>query len=75
MSDYHSIGIPDAKEKLLRIFSGGEPKSEIPFLWKLKDEIDDAADLLLNLHKYEQLNRFFCERDNRKYSRFAYIMA
>ena len=39
----------DTKKEITKIFSGC--KKNVPFLWKLKDEIEEAIYLLMDLEK------------------------
>ena len=56
-------------------FFGGLPTCDLPFLWKLKDEIEEAVNEILAMDKYHKLQQVFAERPNPKFSRFSYVMA
>ena len=47
IAEYCRIDMEDAKTEIIRIFYGGKPSVEIPFLIKLCDEVQQAAHLLL----------------------------
>ena len=51
------------------------PTCDLPFLWKLKDEIEEAVNEILAMDKYHKLQQVFAERPNPKCSRFSYAMA
>ena len=73
--EYSSADLKTAKKKITKIFFGGSPDSDIPFLWKLKDEIETAVDLILALQQYTKLENSFLNRANPRFSRIAYVMA
>ena len=75
MAEYLSIDLKEAKAEIIRIFFGGKPSCELPFLWKLKEEIDEAIDSILLLENFKNLQGYFNDRPNAKYSRFAYAIA
>ena len=39
------------KPKNTRLFYGGEPESYVPFLWKLKSEVDKEVDYIMDQEK------------------------
>ena len=50
IADYYSIELKEAKTQLIRIFYyGGKPASDLPFLWKLKDEIESSIQFILGM--------------------------
>lgn len=55
MAEYRSIDLKEAKAEIIRIFFGGKPSCELPFLWKLKEEIDEAIDSILVLENFKNL--------------------
>ena len=65
----------EAKKKLLRIIFGGNPGTDLPFLWKLRSKVEKSVEIILGLEKYEFLHRFFEERPNPKFSRISYVIA
>ena len=75
MSDYSILDQKAAKQQLIRIFFGGLPTCDLPFLWKLKDEIEEAVNEILAMDKYHKLQQVFAERLNPKFCRFSYVMA
>ena len=73
--EYLQIDNTRAKKIITSIFYGGFPASDLPILWKLKREVDLIVEhLLMKPENAEYLNHFQ-ERNNPKYTRFAYIMA
>ena len=52
IANYCSIEISEAKQKILRIFFGGNPDIDLPFLWKLKEEVEETIDIILGLDEY-----------------------
>ena len=75
MSDYSILDQKAAKQQLFWIFFGGLPTCDLLFLWKLKDEIEEAVNEIFAMDKYHKLHQVFAERPNPKYSRFSYVMA
>ena len=65
----------EAKNKLIRLFFGGKPDRDLPWLWKLKDEIEEAIEVALDQDEFKKYANIFPERSNPKFSRFAYVMA
>ena len=53
IAEYFSIGVAEAKNKLIRLFFGGSPQADLPFLWKLKDEIEETVTFILSLDEYK----------------------
>ena len=43
IADYEDISLADAKVELIRIFYGGKPTREIPFLLKVCDEVQKSG--------------------------------
>ena len=75
MSDYSILDQKAVKQQLIRIFFGVLPTCDLPFLWKLKDEIEETVNEILAMDKYHKLQQVFAERPNPKFSRFLYVMA
>ena len=48
---------------------------DLPFLWKLRDEAEDAADEMLAVDGYSERKNYFSGRPNPKFSRIAYGIA
>ena len=63
------------KKEIIRIFYGGRPSSDLPFLWKLEDEIEEAVDCILKMDDFKKFEYAFLDRPNPKHSRFAYAIA
>ena len=43
----YTIDIKEAKKEIIQIFFGGKPRSDLPYLWKLKQDIEHATDKIL----------------------------
>ena len=57
------------------LFYGGKPSSNLPFLWKLKDEVETAVTNILQQEENHLLNSAFSNRDNPRYSKLSYFLA
>ena len=75
MAEYYQEDPKIAKKKITKLFYGGNPESDVPFMWKLKQEVDQAADYALQQEGNEVLNLAFNDRRNPKYSRLSYFQA
>ena len=75
VADYYHISLDEAKKLIISIFFGKAPRSDIPYLWKLKDEVELITDRVLQKDEYKELNKCFNDRPNPKYSRFAHVIA
>ena len=49
--------------------------TDFPFLWDLKNEVDSAAEFLLQTSEFSYLNGVFDERNHPKYTRLSYILS
>ena len=63
------------KKNINFIIFGANPRSDIPFLWKLKQEIDEAVEIILNDNDYLIYQNYFLEKPNPNYTRIYYIIA
>ena len=52
ISEYLLTNEVDAKKGLLRLFYGGLPACDLPFLRTMRAEIEQAVDIILNIEKY-----------------------
>ena len=52
---YHLEAKDISKMKITRLFYGGNPDNDVPHMWKLKEEVDDAAEEILNLPQNSNL--------------------
>ena len=75
LAEYHQEEMKLAKKQITKLFYGGVPNSDLPFMWKLKQEVDHAITYILQLEEANLLNQAFHDRSNPKYSRFSYFMA
>ena len=75
VANYYSIEQKEAKKILISLFFGANPRSDIPFLWKLKQEIDEAVEIILNDNDYLIYKNYFSEKLNPNYTRISYIIA
>ena len=74
LSRYFHTDLKNAKCMLTKLFYGGVPDADIPFMWALKNEIDDSVDELL-AENDNMFGNLFQDRRNPKYTKFAYMMA
>ena len=51
------------------------PSTDLPFLCKLKDEVEDAVEFILQLDSYRKLDGIFSKRSNPKFTKFSYVIA
>ena len=65
----------NCQEKITKLFYGGKPESDLPFMWKLKQEVDQTGDYALQQEGNEVLNLAFDDRRNPKYLRLSYFLA
>ena len=57
------------------LFYGGIPRTDLPFLWQLKHEVETATEALLQLNEYQAQNNYFHDGNNPKFTSLAYILA
>ena len=69
------LAIADAKVELIRIFYGGRPKFEIPFLLKICDEVQKAATALLRTAQAQPLLDPCNDRPNPDFSRLSAFLS
>ncbi|CAE7285952.1 unnamed protein product, partial [Symbiodinium sp. KB8] len=62
VADYMDIALEDAKVELIRLFYGGKPSCDIPFLVKLCTEIQDAAQAIVQRESSRRWQQLYSER-------------
>ena len=72
---YQDYSIQDAKIELIRIFYGGKPTIEAPFLLKLGDEVQEAARSLLRHSCAADLVNMYTDRRNPEFSRLSALLS
>ncbi|CAE7447303.1 unnamed protein product, partial [Symbiodinium sp. CCMP2456] len=75
IADYEDISLSDAKVELIRIFYGGKPTREIPFLLKLCDEVQKAAEVLLRHPSSSHVVGLYQDRRNPEFSRLCSLLS
>ena len=72
--EYLGLEVDQAKSALIKLFFLGKPwSSDIPFMWKLAAELEEAADIFLSFPEYDYLKGRFEDRTNTRASKLAYI--
>ena len=66
--------VQDVKKLLLKLFFGGTPFDENPFLWGVCQEVRRVAAALVEMDKYMFVNREYHDRPNPLASRLARIL-
>ena len=56
---YYQETTKEAKKIITRIFYGGKPPTDIPFLWKLRSEVNKVVDFIMNQEGNQSLLSFF----------------
>ena len=72
---HQDYSIQDAKIELIRIFYGGKPTIEAPFLLKLGDEVQEAARSLLRHSCAADLVNMYTDRRNPEFSRLSALLS
>ena len=75
IADYEDISLADAKVELIKIFYGGKPTREIPFLLKLCDEVQKAAEVLLRHPSSSHVVGLYQDRRNPEFSRLCSLLS
>ena len=75
IADYMDISLEDAKVELIRIFYGGKPSCDIPFLLKLCSEIHVAAQAVLHHESSRRWQHLYSDRRNPEFSRLSGILS
>ena len=75
IADYADIPIAEAKVELIRLFYGGKPSVEAPFLLKLCDEVQKAASALLRRPQARPFLGLYTDRSNPEFSRLSALLS
>ena len=72
---YLDVDLDVAKTDLIRIFYGGKPSCDVPFLRKLGAEIQKAATQILQHEYSSKWLVMYCDRSNPDFSRLSAILS
>ncbi|CAE7597628.1 unnamed protein product, partial [Symbiodinium sp. CCMP2592] len=72
---YVDIPVADAKMELIRIFYGGKPSFEAPWILKLADEVQKAASCLLRHPEAAAWRDLYSDRRNPEFSRLSALLS
>ena len=75
LAKYLCVDIQEAKKELIRIFYGGNPRLNIPWLRKLGHEVQAAANLILQDHRYAHLSELYTDRKHPEFSRLCSLLS
>ncbi|CAE7706700.1 unnamed protein product [Symbiodinium sp. CCMP2592] len=75
LAQYSECTVGEAKVELIRIFYGGRPSVEIPYLLKLCDEVQRAAMLLLKMPTARVFADLYEDRPNPEFSRLSALLS
>ncbi|CAE7726165.1 unnamed protein product [Symbiodinium sp. CCMP2592] len=75
LATYSDYTVMDAKVELIRIFYGGRPSIEAPFLLKLCDEVQRAAVALLRTPEASWFSDLYGDRPNPEFSRLSAMLS
>ena len=75
LAKYMDKPVADAKTELIRIFYGGRPSIQAPFLLKLCDEIQKAAESLIGHPSATPWSRLYADRCNPEFSRLSAMLS
>ena len=75
LAKYMDGSITDAKTELIRIFYGGRPSIHAPFLLKLCQEVQTAAEALLGHHTASAWKNLYSDRLNPEFSRLSALLS
>ena len=75
LADYMNNSLDEAKVELIRIFYGGKPSVEAPFLLKLCDEVQCAAQMILRHPRALEWSDLYNDRRNPEFSRLSAILS
>ena len=75
IAKYMDVDVDVAKTELTRIFYGGKPTVELPFLLKLADEIQIAAKILLSHEGAAEFSELYPDRRNPEFSRLSSLLS
>ena len=72
---YADVGVAEAKVEIIRIFYGGRPSLELPFLLKLAAEVQKAATLLMRQAFAAPWQQIYGDRRNPEFSRLSAMLS
>lgn len=72
---YLEVPLEKAKTELIRIFYGGSPSCDIPWLRKLGAEVQQAAGLILSHPSSAQWKNTYSRRPNPEFSRLCAVLS
>ena len=75
IAKYVDIPVADAKVELIRIFYGGKPSFEAPWILKLADEVQKAASCLLRHPDAAAWRELYSDRRNPEFSRLSALLS
>ena len=75
LSAYCNISTEAAKKEIIRIFYGGNPRNDIPWLRKLGQEVQSASSAILSHHTMEQWSGLYTDRSNPEFSRLCALLS
>ncbi|CAE7719899.1 unnamed protein product [Symbiodinium sp. CCMP2592] len=75
LASYCDYTLDDAKVELIRIFYGGRPGIEAPFLLRLCDEVQHAAVALLRTPEASLFTDLYGDRPNPEFSRLSALLS
>ena len=76
LASFHGkISLQDAKQELIRIFYGGRPTTDIPFMRKLCDEVHKASIAILQHPSSSRWRDLYARRKNPEFSQLAAILS
>ena len=75
LAKYMDKSLDDAKTELIRIFYGGQPSVQAPFLLKLCDEVQKAAEAILNHPSASAWAKLYSDRRNPEFSRLSALLS
>ncbi|CAL1171366.1 unnamed protein product [Cladocopium goreaui] len=75
LAQYLCIDVQEAKKELIRIFYGGNPRFDIPWLRKLGEEVQAAAHLILQDHRHTHLSDLYNDRRHPEFSRLCSLLS
>ena len=75
LAQYLCVDVQEAKKELIRIFYGGNPRFDIPWLRKLGEEVQAAAHLILQDHRHTHLSDLYNDRRHPEFSRLCSLLS
>lgn len=75
LSSYMKMDVQSAKTEFIRIFYGGQPRCDIPWLRKLAAEAQTAATMILQHPSSSQWSSMYLNRANPEFSQLCSILS